>query len=157
MATVNIAYSSTAQIVCAFSALITGSSRECTAIDNTTNKYLDANLHLTVTLSNGTVTGDKALNVYFYGSVDGQKYTDNATGVDAYVNLRNPTNLIGPYVISTPNNGPLTYNTVIGSVASFFGGILPQKWGFVLHNTCGVNLLTSSCTAFYSGITETVA
>ena len=78
------------------------------------------------------------INVYLYGSADGTNYTDNASGSDAGVTLRDPTNLRGPFVIAAPTAGALTYKGVIGSVAQYFGGILPVKWGIVVENQTGL-------------------
>ena len=151
MATVDLLYSSTAQITITLNSLSNGLTRESTAVDNSSNKYLDASIDIIVSLSNGTVAGDKAVNVFFYGSVDGVNYTDNATGVDAALTMRSPTNLRGPFVISAPANGPVSYRAVIGSVASFFGGVLPIEWGIVVQNTSGVIFLTSSNAVAYLG------
>lgn len=158
MSVVNIAYSNTAQITITLASLANGSTRESTAIDNSSNLYTDAMVGLKIALSNGTVSGDKSAYVYFYGSVDGVNYTDNVTGSDASVSMRTPTNLLGPYSISLPTNGPLTYgDVVIGSISNFFGGNLPKKWGIVVTNTCGVVFATTGLNAYYLGITQTIA
>jgi len=109
MSVVNIAYSATSPITITLTSLTNAGVRECTAIDNTSNLYLDAILGLQLAISNGTVAGDKASYVYFYGSVDGVNYTDNATGSDANLTMRSPTNLRGPFVCAMPANGS-SYN-----------------------------------------------
>ncbi len=155
MATRNLSYASSASITCTLDSLANGSARECTAVDNGTNKYVDAELYLAIPLAAGTPGSDKAINVYFYASEDGTNYTDNATGSDAAVTLRSPSNLLGPFVIATPDSGALTYKAVVASVARFFGGVLPRKWGFVVENRTGLAFGTG-CVKSYTGLTETI-
>jgi hypothetical protein len=159
-ATVNIAYATSTGITITLASLASGSTtaRESTAIDNTTNKYVDAMVYLAIKLATGTPANDKAIYVYFYGSEDGTNFTDNATGTDAALTLRSPTNLRGPFVISTPDAGALTYKAVIGSVASFFGGIMPRKWGIVVNNFTGLSFDATEAnhTKTYTGLHYTI-
>lgn len=138
MADINIKFASATSITCTLASLTDGSARECTSVDNATNLYVDAMVRLHVKLATGTPSGEKSVYVWFYASADGTNFTDNATGSDAAVTMRSPTNLFGPFVIRTPDSGALTYKAVIPSVASFFGGILPVEWGFVVENQSGV-------------------
>ena len=156
MSVVNLAYTTTAAITITLTNLTNAGVRESTAVVNSANLYLDAIVGLQLAISNGTVAGDKVAFVYFYGSVDGVNYTDNATGTDAALTMRSPTNLRGPFPCAMPANGPLTYYYTIGSVAQYFGGVLPTKWGVVVQNTSGVVFATTGMSIFYAGITETV-
>ena len=140
MGSIKTAYSSSQNISCSIASLSNGAARESAYIDNTINNYIDAMVTLSGKLSTGNPSGRMVVYVYFYGSEDGSKYTDNATGADAPLVLRTPTNLRGPFVISTPDAGGLTYSVVIGSVSSFFGGNLPKRWGMVIENQTGVAL-----------------
>lgn len=155
--TLNITYSASASITCTLASLATASARSCDAVDNGTNKYIDAILYLAIPLVTGTPASDKAINVWFYGSEDGTNYTDNSLGTDAAVTLRVPTNLRGPFIITTPTAGALTYKATIGSVASFFGGILPRKWGFVIENRTNLafNATEGNLIKTFTGITYT--
>jgi len=38
------------------------------------------------------------------------------------------------------------------SVASAFGGLLPARWGIIVHNQTGQTLKSSDCSAFYQGV-----
>lgn len=114
-------------------------SRESTAIDNGTNLFVDALLYVAVKLQAGTPANDKAIYVYGYGSEDGTNYTDNATGSDAALTQRVPTNLRLIGVIAAPDAGGLTYKGVY-TVAQAFGGVLPRKWGIVIQNYTNVTL-----------------
>lgn len=140
MADNKIAYGTSTAITCTLASLADNAARECTAVDNGTNKYLDAIVYLACKLQTGTPANEKFIAVWFYGSEDGTNYTDNASGSDAALTMRASTNLRGPHIIAAPDSGGLTYKTVIGSVAAFFGGVLPRKWGFVVENQTGVTL-----------------
>ena len=160
MATRKISYDTSTAITITLASLASSAtaSRESTSIVNTTNLYIDAMVYLAIPLQTGTPANDKAIYVYFYESEDGTNYTDNATGTDAALTLRSPTNLRGPFVISTPDSGSLTYKAVIGSVASFFGGVMPRKWGIVVNNFTGLtlNATEGNLIKTYSGILETI-
>lgn len=160
MATRKISYDTSTAITITLASLASSAtaSRESTSIVNTTNLYIDAMVYLAIPLQTGTPANDKAIYVYFYESEDGTNYTDNATGTDAALTLRSPTNLRGPFVISTPDSGALTYKAVIGSVASFFGGVMPRKWGIVVNNFTGLtlNATEGNLIKTYTGITETI-
>lgn len=130
--------SSTAITATGLASLAEAGAFELAAVDNSTNKFLDAMLNLAFKLQAGSPASDKAIYVWFYGSEDGTNFTDNATGSAASVTMRSPTNLRGPFVINTPDSGGLTYKAVVGSVAAFFGGILPRKWGIVVQNKTNI-------------------
>jgi hypothetical protein len=138
MATSKVQYGSLTNITCTLASLASGSSRSCAFIDNSVDRFLDAMVVLNIQLATGTPSGNQAVRVWFYGSVDGTTYLDNALGTDAAITLRTRSNLRGPWVISTPDSGGLTYNMIIPSVGVFFGGNLPVRWGFVVENSTGV-------------------
>lgn len=116
----------------------TTTGRESTAVDNSSNKFLDALVQVKIALQTGTPANDKAVYIYCYGSEDGSTYTDNATGTDASITLRVPTALKLAGIIPCPDSGALTYEGHPFSVASCFGGVLPRKWGIVVRNYTGV-------------------
>ena len=118
--------------------LADAAARECTAVDNSTNLYLDALVRLHIQMATGTPVSDKTIYVYAYGSEDGTNYTDNATGSDAAITLRVPTNLRLIGTIAVPDAGAQTYKSAPLAVAPAFGGILPVKWGIVVQNRTGV-------------------
>lgn len=128
--------------------------RESTVVDNGTNLYLDALVTVIAKLAAGTPANDKAIYVYAYGSEDGTNYDDPATGADAAITLRDPTNLRLIGVINTPDSGALSYKKTF-SVAQAFGGILPRKWGIVVRNYTGVAFDSTGCSASYSGVYAT--
>lgn len=156
MADVKTAFGTSTSITITLNSLASGqfAGRESTVVDNTSNKFLDAHVAVTLVIGAGTIANDKAAYVYAYGSEDGTNYTDNATGSDAAITIRNPTNLRLVHVVAMPTQS-LTYKAVF-SVASAFGGALPRKWGIVVINFCGIALSASGNSATYSGIYATV-
>lgn len=133
-------------------------AREGTAVDNSSNLYLDAFWYLAFKLQTGSPANDKAIYQYVYGSEDGTNYTDNATGSDAAVTLRVPSNLPLVGTIQAPDSGALTYKGHPVAVASAFDGILPRKWGPVVRNYTGVtgSATEGDHTKTYSGLYATV-
>ncbi len=154
MPSTRITYNASTNYTVSLASLASGSARQGVFVDNTTNRFLDVMLYLAVTLQAGTPTGDRAVLIWFYASEDGTNYTDNATGTDSPITLRTPTNLRGPWTISTPDAGALTYRTVIPSVGVFFGGNIPRRWGIVVENRTGIAFNASEATHIktYSGL-----
>lgn len=157
MAERKIKYATSTGITCTLASLANSSARESTVVDNGTNLYLDALVTVAVTLGATAPSGDKQVVVYLYASEDGTNYTDNATGSDAAITLRSPTNLVKAMVLHTPT-ASLAYKGVF-SVAQFFGGVLPRKWGIVVRNNSGsaFSATEGDHVKSYSGVTETVA
>jgi len=137
MSDIKLAYPVAANITITLASLASGSARESTAIDNTSNLYLDAEVYLALKLQTGSPSSDKAIYIYGAASADGTNYTDNATGSDAAITLRAPTNLRLLGVIATPDSGALTYKFVIGSVVAVWG-FLPPKWSIIVVNKTGI-------------------
>lgn len=152
MATIKSLYGTSTSITITLASLASGSSRESAAVDNTTNLFLDALVYLAIPLATGTPAGDKAIYVYAAGSEDGTNYGDNATGSDAAITLRSPTNLRLIGVINTPDSGAVTYKSHPISVAAAFGGFLPRKWSIIVQNATGLALGTTGFTSTYTGI-----
>lgn len=118
--------------------------RQSTAVDNTSNLYMDAILQVRFRLAAGTPGVDQAVYVYIYGSEDGTNYTDGGsiTGSDAALTLRTPTNMTMLQTIFAATAGGLLFSGQPVSVALAFGGMLPRKWGVVIRNA--TNLAFSS-------------
>lgn len=157
MATVStITYGTSTAITCTINSLAASATvgRQCTVVDNTTNKYDDALLSIIITT--GTVATPVAVWVYLFGSEDGTNFDqDDAVtgGGDNTYTINASSNLRGPVSISAPTSSKV-YNKVI-PIAAFFGGVMPRKWGFVIINNTGGALAGSGNSASYTGITET--
>jgi hypothetical protein len=159
-ATTKTTYASSANFTITLASLASSATagRESTAIDNTTDLYIDAFVQVKVALTSGTPANDKKVYVYVYGSEDGTTYTDNATGSDAAITLRVPPNarLLG--VIECPDvSSPTTYESQPWLVSQAFGGLIPRKWGIIVRNYTNLTLSasTSDYSAKYTGITYT--
>ena len=126
--------------------------RESTAVDNGTDKFLDAMVQVVVKLAAGTPSADRTVYVYAYGSEDGTTFTDNATGADAAITLTDPPNVREIGRIRCPAAGGLTYESQPMSVAKAFDWILPRKWGIVVRNNTNVAFDTTGHAAKYTGI-----
>jgi hypothetical protein len=130
----------------------TYTGRQSTAVDNTTNLFLDALVSVQVKTQSSVVAPSFVL-IYAYGTADGGlTWSDTVTGADGSVSLISPPNapllctLATPAVSTVYDSGPL-------SVASAFGGVLPQKWGVVVINSTGSNLdTTTGGAAVYQGV-----
>src|SRR5439155_22401332 len=59
------AYASPASMTCTLASLANSAARESTAVDNTSNLYLDAMVYLACKLQTGTPGADLAVLVYF--------------------------------------------------------------------------------------------
>lgn len=140
MATIKQFYGTSAQaITCTITTLASSATacRASTAVDNTTNLFLDALVQVNVTLSATATANDKAVYVWAYGTADGgTTYTDGVTGTDAAFTRTDPPNLRLIGVLSTPTASN-SYKSGPMSVAAAFGGILPDHWGVVVQNFSG--------------------
>lgn len=124
--------------------------RESTQIDNTTNKYLDAQVFGTISVGT-TPTANTQIFVYVWGSDVSLATTaiDVLVGTDANRTLTN-TGVLGTLrQLATINvlaaTSDIAYPVVCRSVVAVLGGIvLPRFWGlYAAHNT-GVALRNTS-------------
>lgn len=119
------------------SSLTTGSARQGTVIDNTTNLDLDASLTLKYKTGAAGTSATGYVEVRACGSSDGgTSFTESAGASDAAITLTSPPNapLVGVF------NAVANATTYIGgpfSVAAAFGGNLPGKWAPVCVNQAG--------------------
>ena len=158
MANIKLEYGTVSDITITLASLATASARQSLVVDNTSDKFEDAEVYLALKLQTGSPASDKSIYIYAYGSANGTDYTDNASGSDAAITLRVPTNLRHIASIATPDSGALTYKIVIGSVAAAFGNWLPPKWGIVVQNVTNITFdaTEGNHTKKYRGIYHTV-
>lgn len=135
--------------------LASDAKRESTAIDNSTSCFLDALVQVKIATNTAAdSTDDKSIYVYAYGTADnGTSCSGNASGSDAAFGtdpqqLSN-CRLIG--VVYAPTQSQI-YESDLMSIASAFGGLLPQRWGIIVHNKTGQTLKTGDCSAAYQGL-----
>lgn len=167
MADIKTAYASSGALTITLASLATDANlltgRESTAINNTSNLYLDYLLAGKITTGTSP-TDAKSIRVYVYGSTeDSPTYPDVFDGTDSAetvtsAGIRDACLQLAA-VIATNNTSDRTYWFGPISVASLFGGVLPKYWGvFVVHDT-GVNLNSTAGNhaVWQTGVYETVA
>lgn len=152
MASLKQIFGASTAITITLNSLGSGAARESTAVDNSTNLYLDALVTVVAKLATGTPGSERSIYIYAYGSEDGTNYGDNASGTDAALTMRSPHNLKLLDVLNVPDAGALTYKSQPISIAQAFGGVLPRKWGIVVVNASGLALNSTGCSATYSGV-----
>jgi len=152
MADVKQAFGTSTSITITLNSLASGSARESTAIDNTSNLFLDALVRVSIAV--GTTAAPKEIRIYVAGSEDGTTYEDPATGTDAAITLEDPPVTKIARVIPVPTSSK-TYEALF-TVAQCFGGAMPRKWNIIIDNQSGAALSGSGNSATYSGIYQTV-
>lgn len=118
--------------------------RQSTAIDNTTNLYLDYLLAGLVTVGT-TPTSGTEIRVYVVGLRDDSVWPDSVGASDAAWSSSTEGTRDGYAKLAavmrcdstTSNRG---YNFGPVSVASLFGGVLPKKFAVIICHNTGVNL-----------------
>ena len=157
MSTIKSLYGANNQaITCTITSLANTSKQLSTAIDNTTNLYLDALVQVKVKTNAASTSSTGFINVYAYGTSDGgTDYTDGVSGTNGAATLPNPPNsrLLG---VLTANANSTTYVGGPFSVAAAFGGVLPDHWGIIVDNESGNTLDASVGSAWYQGVQQQV-
>src|SRR5690348_11547570 len=152
MATVNIAYGSSATITIAPENVATSSGFtagvESAVIDNTSNKYVDAIVGGTWTSGTTPTINTQVLIYVFSVRDDTPTYPDVFDGTSSAETLTSAGVGRGflklAAVIDVDSTTSNRAYDVLFSVAQFFGGVMPLKWGvFITHNT-GVNSNSTS-------------
>lgn len=130
MASIEAVYGSvTAVSVTGLATLANGSSATSEAIDNTSNRFLDALLEVEVaTASGATATG--YIEIHIKGSVDGVDFDDDNN--DKWAGT-----------INLVTAGAATRRRIV-SIASSFGGAMPPYWRLRVRNASGAAFTTAS-------------
>lgn len=164
MATRKIAYSAATAITLTQTSLGSAGYRETTAIDNSSNLYLDALVGGSTQI--GAVgAGNWTIEIYAYASWDATLYTAGIAGSDATITWGTSSSVNGfndlvplgvANVEGTDDNDDRPWGPF--SVAAAFGGRLPTKWGLVIKNNTGTafHATGTNNTVKYMGITETI-
>jgi len=167
MSDAKIAYGVSADLTITLASLATSADhtvgRESTAIDNSSNLFLDYLLGGKITTGTSP-TDAKSIRVYVYGQVDDAPvYPDVFDGTDSAETVTSATIrdtcLKLAAILATNDTSDRTYWLPPISILNLFGGlVLPQRWGaFITHDT-GVNLnSTGSNQALWAtGIYQTI-
>jgi len=165
MADVKIAYASSSALTITLASLATSATlvfgRESTAVDNTTNKYLDYLLGGKITTGTSP-TDAKQIRVYVVGLVEDSTYPDVMDGTDSdetwtSTGIRDSASKLAA-VIPTNNTSDRTYWFGPVSVAGLFGGVMPKKFVvWVTHDTAvNFNSTAGNHAIHVTGVYETV-
>lgn len=136
-------------ITCTITSLATNTMRGSTAIDNTSNLFEDALVQVQVKTASSSTSSTGYVNVYAYAT-SASTYPGGFGGTDgAYSGLAANLTPIGR-LATTANSTTYTSNPL--SVASAFGGVLPDTWGIVVENQSGATLDASVGSSWYQGV-----
>ena len=148
MATTTMNYGSWTALTITLASLATSSThlvgRESTAVDNTSNLFMDVLCGGRVTTGT-TPTVNTRILIFVYGDVTGTTtYPDVLDGTDSAETFTDEESrnsaIVLAHVISVDATSDQEYWVRPFSIARLFGGVMPQKWGlFITHDT-GVNL-----------------
>lgn len=138
MADIKQPWGTSTPITILLASLAEGVGRQCLALDNASDKWLDVLVQLQIKLQTGTPASEKQIRIYVAGSEDGTNYTDNYTGTEGAITLRDPTNLIEVKPIQAPTAGGLLWKSHPFSIAACFGGVMPRKWGIAVVNKTNI-------------------
>lgn len=128
-----------------------GSQRQSTAIDNSSNLYVDALCFFKI--KTGTIVAPSTINAYAFGTADGgTTYSDGAGATDAAITLSSPPNMPIIGVGNAPANATI-YSLGPYSVANnrYFMGVLPDHWGVVVENKTGAAFDATTASGWYQG------
>ena len=167
MATVNIAYASSATITIAPENVASSSTFvagvESAVIDNTSNKYVDAIVGGTWTAGTTPTANTQVLIYVLSVRDDTPTYPDVFDGTSSAetltsVGVGQGFLKLGGVITVDSNTSNRAYDCLF-SVASLFGGVMPLKWSlFITHNTAVNSNTTSGNHVWkYTGVTYTVA
>lgn len=151
---IGLLYGSNAQaITCTINSLASASARASSAIvNNNSIPYEDYLVNVTIVSGSTATSATGYVNVYAVGSVDGgSTYGEGATGSDAAITLTVPSNarLIGTLNVVANTT---TYHSNPFSVASAFGGTLPDHVAIIISNQSGHALAAAGCSAQYQAV-----
>ncbi len=153
--TINYAGASGTAITWTLTSLANGSWRQSASVDNTTNKYVDALVGGSVQTGT-TPTANTSIDIYAYGQYDGSaEFTAGCSGSDAAYTADGEETLLrylGSIVVDATSDQDYEWGP--WSVASAFGGIMPQRWGLVAENNTGATLNATGTNneTLYTGI-----
>ncbi len=120
--------------------LANDAARGSTAVDNTSNLFLDVLFRLKVKTAAASTSATGYVLIYAYASVDGGTTYDYAFGgSDAAITLTEPPNIKQLGSVSCIANATTYYSPLL-SVAAAFGGVVPAFWGIVIVNKTGATL-----------------
>jgi hypothetical protein len=133
---------------------------QSTVVDNTSTLYDDAQVKVVLDFANTAPGSSRCAYVFAYSGLESGVYTNPASGSEGTITLvdvtANPQNLALIGVVPYTTQDEVAESRVM-SVASAFGGTLPDYWGIVIINHSGAALAASGNTVKWKGIYHNVA
>lgn len=136
-------------------ALADDAYRQSLVVENTYKRYFDALVQLQVNVTAGAPAGDKNCLVYAYGGAGGgAPFSGGASGLNEEFG-----SVVGQLISNCPLLGIVTldaasevFTSDVFSIASAFGGVVPDEWGIIVMNQSGQVLAAANNKAWYQGI-----
>ena len=156
--TTKVGYGTSNQtITITITSLANNALRQSTVVDNSSNLFLDALVMCKAKSNAASTTATGYVAIYGYGTADGgTTYDGGATGSDAaYTVDVTPPNLVLIGILNLNANATTVARTF--TVATAFGGQLPQKWGIIVQNVTGNTLDASIGSCWYQGVNATTS
>jgi hypothetical protein len=148
MADFKIKYGTPADLTITLASLASSTTRlagrESTAIDNSSNLYVDALVSGKITTA-GTLTANRRIEIWVYAQHDDTPtYMDVLDGTDsdetfAVEAQRNSAMRLAAMIL-LPDTTARTYWFAPFSVAALFGGVMPKRWGIWVTQDSGAAL-----------------
>jgi len=165
MANIKLAYAASSAMTITLASLATSSTllvgREGTAVDNTSNLYLDYLVSGKVTPGTSP-TAAKEIRIYVVGILDDTNWPSVFDGTDSdetipTIGIRDSALKLAAVIPTTATSDETSFFGPI-SVASLFGGTLPNKFTvFVTHNTAvNLNSTAGNHAIYITPVFETV-
>lgn len=133
MANIKQEYATSQTPAITLASLGAAAGRGSTAIDNSTNKYLAADIRVKVKTTS-VVANPKIIRVYLIRSEDGATFDDGFGGIDAVYTPKNAI-LLGAITADVDNT---TFQKTFDTQE--LGITLPKKWAIGIYNDTGVAL-----------------
>lgn len=134
MANIKQEFGTPAAMTKTLASLADGSGRAATAVDNSTNKMISADVRVKIKTGASGVSATGYVGVYLIRSEDGTDYDDAFAGSDAAYTPKN-AELLG---IMEANANATTYHKVFD--LRKLGITLPKKWSIGVLNKTGAAL-----------------
>ena len=134
MASIKQAVNTAGTATITIASLANGSGRAMTAVDNTTNLFLSADIGLKIKSAAAATSATGYVSVYLIRSYDGTSYDDAYAGSDAAFT---PVNSLLLGTINVVANAT-TYYKVFDTAE--LGLTLPRKWAIGIVNSSGAAL-----------------
>lgn len=134
MASIKTSLAAASDLTITIASLANGSGRASTAVDNSTNLYLSADIRVKIKTNAAGTSATGYVSVYLLRSEDGTDYDDAFAGSDA---AYTPVNALLLGTINAVANAT-TYHKVFDTAE--LGLTLPAKWAIGIVNSTGAAL-----------------